>query len=856
MFDQFVQQISPRTEIGTERRRFSEYLASPNIVLLGDPGSGKSHLFRETSKALSVPFLTTRQFLNTPFNAAEPTLFIDALDEKRAGRGDNDTIDSMVQKLFASEARQIRISCRAQDWLGETDLAAFKPYFDQRGGAVVLALDALTRDEMCAILAEHGVTDPAGFLGEAERRELDEFLVNPQNLIMLAEVVGGGNWPESRRELYDAATRLLLEEHNLSRSRTEVGVYTAAELRDAAGAICAIQLIADVEGISLRESDDRPDFPSYRTIGFPDLDKVRAASMRRLFRAGNAEETIDYSHRTTAEYLAAAWLAKIIRLGFSIERVRALIGVDGYPASELRGLHAWLPILLPEYAGPFIDADPFGVLTYGDAATLEPSGRKHLLEALARLAEVDPWFRANSWSTRGLGALASCEMAEPFREILRLEPPNFGLRSIVFDALANGQPLQELESDLIAVLADEKHPYSERADALQALLKFGSPARNTVAQCYPGIGRSGNEIRLRTHILSALYGDKFGPGDAADLITDALNSDNDLATGSLWSLSESIPLADLPDVLDRLDPSLARLRTEQNWRNVSEVCYTFDRILLRVLKEFSGIIPVKKLKIWLRFRMLMHRYDSLGLTDEIRDQLKGKKEEQRELVRDLLAGLEIDEHRLNHLHEFHEMMLGVVDGDDELDWYCDCLDDVTGEPAREAFVYEIALRNSYRATPRALERFEWLWRAAEQRPQLIAIRDSLVFAPISDTLAAHWERIARRAGERTEQRLTNRQEFERQQAEIRTGAPLGWLAWLANIYFFSGAENCTPRGRLAVELGGANAEIAIEGFRALLQHDDFPRLKEQIELRAQNQHTEFHMLSRPASMKNGASGLI
>ena len=56
-------------------------------------------------------------------------------------------------------------------------------------------------------------------------------------------------------------------------------------------------------------------------------------------------KTVDYGHRTTAEYLAAAWLAKRIRSGFSIERVRALIGVDGYPASELRGLHAWLPVL-------------------------------------------------------------------------------------------------------------------------------------------------------------------------------------------------------------------------------------------------------------------------------------------------------------------------------------------------------------------------------------------------------------------------------------------------------------------------------------------------------------------------------
>jgi hypothetical protein len=61
-----------------------------------------------------------------------------------------------------------------------------------------------------------------------------------------------------------------------------------------------------------------------------------------------------------AEYLAAAWLAKKVQAGFPIGRVRALIGIGGCPASELRGIHAWLPVFLPEYADLLIEADPFG----------------------------------------------------------------------------------------------------------------------------------------------------------------------------------------------------------------------------------------------------------------------------------------------------------------------------------------------------------------------------------------------------------------------------------------------------------------------------------------------------------------
>jgi predicted NACHT family NTPase len=215
---------------------------------------------------------------------------------------------------------QVRISCRAQDWLGDTDLAAFKPYFDRRGGAVVVALEPLSRQEMAAILADHGVGNPAEFLDQAYERDLEDFLLNPQNLLMLADVVKKGNWPKTRRELYHAATELLLQEHSPTRSRFGEGAYIADELRESAGSICAARLIADVEGISLRENDDRPEFPSYRTL--PEVEKVRAALGRRAFRAGHAEETVDYSHRTTAEYLAAAWLADRVRAGFPIGRVR------------------------------------------------------------------------------------------------------------------------------------------------------------------------------------------------------------------------------------------------------------------------------------------------------------------------------------------------------------------------------------------------------------------------------------------------------------------------------------------------------------------------------------------------------
>jgi hypothetical protein len=134
---------------------------------------------------------------------------------------------------------------------------------------------------------------------------------------------------------------------------------------------------------------------------------VIAALGRRVFVAGPAPESVDYAHRTTAEYLAAGWLADAVRNGMPFARLQALMGIDGHPA-ELRGLHAWLAVLLPEHADRLIDTDPYGVLTYGDAASLTRSSCAQLVRALAKLSETDPWFRSGNWQSPAICGFVAC----------------------------------------------------------------------------------------------------------------------------------------------------------------------------------------------------------------------------------------------------------------------------------------------------------------------------------------------------------------------------------------------------------------------------------------------------------------
>lgn len=502
MLNRRVRQIHPQEDKDSQTMTFGDYSEFPNIVLLGDPGAGKTHLFRQFAGLGEANYLTVRHFLSGVPIDNQKALFIDALDEKRSSHNSSDVVDDIVQRLFSQTPQKVRISCRSQDWLGESDLSAFLPYFERTGGYVVLHLQQLSREEQTAILHAHGIEHPEKFLEEAEKRSAYEFLHNPQNLLMLAEAVKEGNWPRTRSELFHSATQFLLTEHSKEHTRKNSGIYTCDELEHPAGAICALRILSDVSGISLLPNDIRPEYPSYRTIPFFSHEIIRATLSRRVFSTGDEVETVDYIHRTIAEYLAAKWLASIVEKGLPLGRLRSLLGFEGYPSSELRGLHAWLVVFLPQYAHAFIEADPYGVLTYGDAASLSTVDKQSLLTALSKLSESDPWFRNHGFSSN-LNGFVSEEMEAHLRLIIHDPKSRFSLRMLILESLSVATPILSLNEDLIDVVKSERHSYAEKEEAITALIHSGLSGIKEVVEIYSELNEINHDnIRLRNHNYS------------------------------------------------------------------------------------------------------------------------------------------------------------------------------------------------------------------------------------------------------------------------------------------------------------------------------------------------------------------
>ena len=138
-------------------RPLNEWRELDAYVLLGEPGAGKSVSFIAEAKAIGGVYCSARDFvaLGVESEDVEKTLFIDGLDEMRAGGTDGrmpvDAIRAICAGLKALGRPRFRLSCREHDWRAQRDLDVLAKV--ARGGLIKeLHLEPLSREEQGHLL--------------------------------------------------------------------------------------------------------------------------------------------------------------------------------------------------------------------------------------------------------------------------------------------------------------------------------------------------------------------------------------------------------------------------------------------------------------------------------------------------------------------------------------------------------------------------------------------------------------------------------------------------------------------------------------------------------------------------------
>ncbi|MDE2752517.1 MAG: hypothetical protein OXI83_08085, partial [Gemmatimonadota bacterium] len=383
-------------------------------VLLGETGAGKTTVFKEEEKnderALRVP---ARRFLRGEFDShpewRDRTLFVDALDEQRAARGDHrEPVDTFIRRIQGLGQPRFRLSCREDSWL-QTD---FEELSQVTGGEDLhlLRLDPLSGSDAREVLASMDVKDPDRLLLGAIDSGLEVFLQNPLFLEMLAETEGSASGPGGQLATFEQACSRLVEERNPEHLDAWDGApFRTEELMLAAGRLCAIVLLSGKSGWSRRGAGS-DDFPPVSEAGSRQ-DLLKFALDSKLFE-GSVETGRWPRHRRIAEFLAARFLDHAItEKQLAASRVLALMtGIDGIAMPDLRGVSVWLAAMNRDVRGRLIEDDPVGVAFHGDAGRF---GRRET-ELLLGGLENNLDHQGNWALPAALGAL----MAGPAQEIL------------------------------------------------------------------------------------------------------------------------------------------------------------------------------------------------------------------------------------------------------------------------------------------------------------------------------------------------------------------------------------------------------------------------------------------------------
>lgn len=856
---------------GRITRPLADFREAQAYVLLGDPGAGKTSSFTQEAIATGGHYVRARNLATLALGPAIPNtiLFIDGLDEMRAGGGDGRTpLDHIRQQLVRLGRPRFRLSCREADWYGDSDRSALQEAVPG-GSLTVLHLDLLSDAEIHLLLEQrYGVADSAAFIQQADNHGLNDLLRNPQTLSLLTSAVGGSTWPDSRTETYELACQKLLREANLEhRTAKRETAPIDNELLEATGFLGAVLLLAGIAGFALDYDAANSQHVLWHELSPPSKLPLSAALARGLFQRDEREQQRIPIHRSIAEFLGAKYLAEqVAAAGLPLGRVIALmVDKDGGIVPDLRGLAAWLAVHCRSARPELVDRDPLGIVLYGDVRGFPRDDKRLVLDALKKEAMRYPHFRSENWTAVPFGALASPDMLPIFQEIIatpsRTEA-DVALLACALDALrygpslsevAPGQAFQRLEDLLNNVVRDASYPSHIRRSALEVLLS--ELPRNAT-----GLIRLASDIQdeqtedlddqLLGTLLTELFPKFIGPAEVFDFLHSE-KQDNFIGQyHNFWSfrLSKDTPDEFLPELLDELGTrgpmlcgSLKHLKTER----------MAGGLLARALNTHGDNTDDMRLHLWL----------GTGLDEYGTSRIDG---EHQKLVSAwltarpkrykavLLEGVrcctgEDDIHSC--LYKATTRLYSARPPLDIVSWYLARAAAETHDELKQYFFSRAALQLTWDSGNEwlTLDALDYLEPWMREHPEFEQDLEPFISLPID-----HWQKQEAARNRKWNKKQTERMEswrshFREHLDSIRDGsAPSSVLYELAQAYLnmYSDIQGETPHDRLKNILGGDEELVsaAYTGFRRCLGRDDLPSVAEIVDLEIEGR---MHLIRQP-----------
>ena len=850
-------------------RPLEDFRGTDAYVLLGSPGAGKTEAFKEEARREGNCYVTAREFnANNKSEWRDTTLFIDGLDEVRAGATDGRTpFDRIREKLYALDCPRFRLSCREADWFGANDRDHLKAV-SHDGNVTVLRLDPLSENDIREILRlNFGIEDADRFIASARERGIDTLLGNPHSLRMLVKAVtAGGIWPETRMQTFDLACKTLLREPNQEHLIANRDCFAISDLMDATGQLCAVQLLTGSAGYTLHGGGSDHEYLGLETIPGKNRIILRHALGTNLFGTPSEGRAAPV-HRQIAEFIGARYLAGLIDKGLPVGRVLALMtGHDGVPVSELRGLSAWLAAHSKPSRAEVISSDPLGIVLYGDVRGFSTDEKRQVLGCLEREVKRNPWVVRTVQIDPRLGDIVTSDMKEHFREILADPKRDDEWQSfilILIESLGYGQTLPELADLLMSIVRDAKWWFRIRKSAYEAFLRNRGDAEKafTALKCLLSDVRAGvvsdPDDDLLGYLLTEFYPERLSVPELLQYLRIPNNPSYLGMYASFWinKVPEKSTNAQLAKLLDMIGRQFNQLKpvfvgSPGHFRLLHLAPF---RLLRRVLETSQENIPPDRLFNWLGVASDPELRPSAEDTTFIQGWLNCHPDVLKAIIRLGVEGCVGSENFKHCMYLVERRLFEAPRPPDFGSW---CLSQaVDAEDCNIAtwFMREVADSVYDRCHGEDLSR-ETVERQLVGNPSLRNLFDERL-AVLRET-AKQVESLQEAAGTHDSQMQREwRDRVKLHEAALRDNRcspPL--LHHLAKVYYgeFIDVEGNTPSDRLRNLLGSDEDLITaiLEGFRGSIRRSDVPTDTEILDLRTRNQ-THYLALPIMAGLEDG-----
>jgi hypothetical protein len=808
------------------------------LVILGEPGMGKTWLLRRLASHIGYSFRSAASFVAHPTPAhlvsQGDTIVIDGLDELAAAN-ESDPVYRVLGQLVAAGCPPFVLSCRAADWRGAV---ARQDIADEYGAQPLeLTLEPFSAADAIAhlthILDERRAEELVHHLSD---RGVPDLFGNPLTLNLFGEVAAHhGPLPDTRSDLMRAAAEIMWRETSDRHDGSSLASLSMVNALNAAGATSAAYVLTGAEAISLRPSGRGQDrvLPVSELQALPGGQESRALIGSRLFqKIPDAEGQFKPIHRSVAEYLGARWLATIADDAMTRERILGMMTIDaGIPAS-LRGIHAWL-VQDPAFADQVIATDPFGVLRYGDPDHLTVAQGRALLAALKTLEKTNPYFRAEDWGRHSARGLAQPELQDDIRRILLDPGTTFHLRTLLLGALKGTAVAVALMADLRAIATNTggSYDYGERMEATEALAALDPHTVDWPVLIKALLAMADEDShRLAVEAMDDIGYERLGGQLVAEAILVYLGLREDPAaeevelsnTGTLFLLARRLPAEMVIVVLNALTDHVSAGDPFGDYRERNELGDTVTRLIARQL-EIAPPEPLTLLK-WMRVGLGQQGYASDD-QKAISAYLAASTETRRAIQRHAILAERDEEttwHRIWRLSHLNASL--ALTTDDVLS----LLSEFTVSTP-----HDDAKKDAWRDLTSFARRIEGA------APELIAaarpyaeghadleqfIEDVQKPLPPPEWQIQQDERRRERDLERAEALAVRRKNFGAHLAEIEAG-DIGWIHPIALAYLalFTDIDNdASPAARITDFLGTDFVAPALAGLEAVLHRTDLP----------------------------------